>query len=55
MPELPDQWCILAAVLLILKTQRTEQEMLKEVVERFEEAYPDGLDFAPNANDADFA
>lgn len=36
-------------------TRYTEQDRLKEVVERFEEAYPDGLDFAPNANDGDFA
>ncbi|CAN0515356.1 unnamed protein product, partial [Ectocarpus sp. 8 AP-2014] len=28
---------------------------LKYVVGRFEEAYPEGLDFAPNSNDADFA
>ncbi|CBN79771.1 expressed unknown protein [Ectocarpus siliculosus] len=28
---------------------------LKDVVGRFEEAYPEGLDFAPNSNDADFA
>ncbi|CAM9272172.1 unnamed protein product, partial [Ectocarpus sp. 6 AP-2014] len=28
---------------------------LKDVVGRFEEAYPEGLDFAPNSNDADLA
>lgn len=36
-------------------TRGMEQDRLKEVVGRFEEAYPDGLDFAPNASDADFA
>eukprot|EP00752_Nemacystus_decipiens_P007663 g6851.t1 len=38
-----------------LKAVKHIKERLKEVVGRFEEAYPDGLDFAPNANDADFA
>lgn len=39
----------------VFKTPHTEQDRLKEVVEKLQEAYPDGLDFAPNANDADFA
>eukprot|EP00903_Cladosiphon_okamuranus_P013001 g12131.t1 len=38
-----------------LKAVKHIKERLKDVVGRFEEAYPDGLDFAPNANDAELA
>lgn len=32
----------------------TSQDKLKDVVERFEAAYPDGVDFTPGAQDVDF-
>ncbi|CAM9151773.1 unnamed protein product, partial [Hapterophycus canaliculatus] len=38
-----------------LKVVKHIKERLKEVVDRFEGAYPEGLDFAPNANNDDFA